>query len=254
MMLLLLRGLIVGLLLATSFAPFATELPDLVATVRPSVVGIGTFVALRSPQHQLSGTGFIVGDGHLVITNYHVVAGSEMSPEKSGDLVVFIGRGRTPDVRRATVAAEDRFHDLAVLKITGPAGPSLTLNAALEVREGGSVAIMGFPIGAVLGLYPATNSGIVSAVSPIAIPQGSPQALTAAQIRRLRDPFEVYQLDIIAYPGNSGSPVFDVRSGTVIGVVNSVLARSGKEGLLKDPSAITYAIPIQHALKLLEIR
>jgi S1-C subfamily serine protease len=246
------RWLICGVLAMFSAGCAALELPDLIAQARPSVVGVGTFEALRAPQNVLGGTGFIVGNGRFVVTNHHVAAGQAEITDKASQLVVFLGRGKSPDVRPARVVAQDKFHDLAVLAIEGAPGPALTLEATGDVREGQSVAIMGFPIGVILGLYPSTNAGIISSISPIAIPQATTQTLSTEQIRRLREPFEVYQLDAIAYPGNSGSPVFDVHSGHVIGVVNSVIARHSKEGLLKDPSAITYAIPIRHALKLLE--
>lgn len=230
----------------------ALELPDLVAQVRPSVVGVGTFEALRAPKASLSGTGFIVGDGRYVVTNHHVVAGPSDLTEKASQLVVFLGRGKSPQVRGARIVADDQFHDLAILQIDGNPGSPLRLGRDETVREGQAIALIGFPIGAILGLYPSTNAGIVSSISPIAIPQATTQTLSADQIRRLRDPFEVYQLDVIAYPGNSGSPVFDVRTGQVVGVVNAVIARQAKEGLLKDPSAITYAIPVRHVRKLLD--
>lgn len=229
----------------------ALELPDLVDRARPSVVGVGTYEALRAPQSVLTGTGFVVGHGRHVITNYHVAQGQGSHSEKT-QLVVFLGRGKAPDMRPARLVAHDRFRDLAVLEIEGAPGTPLTLRDADAVREGQAIAFIGFPIGAILGLYPSTNAGIVSSISPIAMPQATTQTLSAEQIRRLREPFEVFQLDAIAYPGNSGSPVFDARTGSVIGVVNSVLARHSKEGLLKDPSAITYAIPIRHVVSLLE--
>ena len=228
----------------------AFDLPDLIERARPGVVGIGTYEALRAPRHVLGGTGFIVGNGRQIITNYHVAHAQEDLLQKT-QLVVFLGRGKSPDVRPASIVAQDRFHDLALLAMEGAPGPALTLSSAVA-REGQAIAFIGYPIGAILGLYPSTNAGIVSSISPIAMPQASTQTLSAEQIHRLREPFEVFQLDAIAYPGNSGSPVFDLKSGEVIGVVNSVLARQSKEGLLKDPSAITYAIPIRHVLHLLE--
>lgn len=241
-----------GLLLAPALV-CALDLPTLVERARPAVVAIGTFEPLRAPQHELIGTGFVVGDGRHALTNHHVAAVAIDGTDPVA-LVVMLGRGRNPDVRPARVVASDRFHDLALLAFDGAPGPALPLAADTPVREGQPVALIGYPIGAVLGLYPSTNAGIVSSISPIALPTASAQTLTAEQIRRLREPFEVYQLDVIAYPGNSGSPVFELDGGGVIGVVNSVLARRAKEGLLKDPSAITYAIPIDHAVRLLDAR
>ena len=67
----------------------------------------------------------------------------------------------------------------------------------------------------------------------------------------MRDPFDVFQLDAIAYPGNSGSPVYHPDSGQVIGVVNSVYVKESKESALERPSGITYAIPVTWVRQLL---
>mgnify|MGYP006381527409 CR=1 FL=1 len=81
--------------------------------------------------------------------------------------------------------------------------------------------------------------------------QGFPDFPAPEQIKRIRSPFEVYQLDAVAYPGNSGSPVYDVRTGRVVGVINSVLVKKTKEAALTDPSGITYAIPVRYVRALL---
>ena len=71
-------------------------------------------------------------------------------------------------------------------------------------------------------------------------------------IKRLRETFEVYQLDATAYPGNSGSPLYDPSNGQVVGIVSSVFVKSSKEKALSDPSGITYAIPIDIAIRMLK--
>jgi serine protease Do len=225
-------------------AAAAAKLPDLIDRVRPGVVGVGAHQPLGAPRFQLGATGFVVGDGLTVVTNAHVVDGVTKQGENAR-LVVFVGRGRSPSVRAARLLKSDPEHDLALLTIDGPAVTTLPLAAPAPAREGTAVIFTGFPIGSVLGLYPVTHRGIVSSVVPLAIPQATTQTLTAAQIKRLREPFEVYQLDAVAYPGNSGSPVVDQDSGQVIGIVNSVLVKQGRETALKDPSAITYAIPVR---------
>ncbi len=139
------------------------------------------------------------------------------------------------------------------MRITGPALPALKLRDADTVREGDSVMFTGFPIGAVIGLYPATHRGIVSAITPIAIPQRSASQLDAATIRRLASgAFPVFQLDATAYPGNSGSPLLDPASGDVIGVVNMVFVKGTKEAALTQPSGITYAVPASHLRALMQ--
>jgi len=121
------------------------------------------------------------------------------------------------------------------------------------VVEGQEVAFTGFPIGAVLGMTPVTHRGIVSAITPIAIPQANSRDLNPALIRRLAtDPFRVYQLDATAYPGNSGSPLYEPYTGRVVGVVNKVFVQESKEAALERPSGISYAIPVRHVQALLK--
>jgi S1-C subfamily serine protease len=62
----------------------------------------------------------------------------------------------------------------------------------------------------------------------------------------------VFQLDGTAYPGNSGSPVYRPDSGEVIAVVNSAFIKGTKESVLKQPSGISYAIPVSKLKQLLQ--
>jgi len=220
----------------------AANLADTVETVRASVVAVGTYQAARRPPAVFRGTGFVVGDGQLVATNNHVVPDSldEANRER---LTIFAGRGKAVDMRSATVVARDTEHDLALLRIAGKPLKPLRLAAEGSVREGKEVAFTGFPVGMVLGLYPVTHRGIVSAITPIAIPGLGGKDLSPQAIKALRDPYDVYQLDATAYPGGSGSPMYDPATGEVLGVINSVLVKSTKEAVLQDPSGITYAIP-----------
>jgi len=63
--------------------------------------------------------------------------------------------------------------------------------------------------------------------------------------------FNIFQLDATAYPGNSGSPVYDPESAQVIGVVNQVLVKGTKEAALSNPSGIAYAVPSRYVADLL---
>jgi S1-C subfamily serine protease len=71
-------------------------------------------------------------------------------------------------------------------------------------------------------------------------------------IKRLKADFNVYQLDATAYPGNSGSPVYDPGTGQVLAILSSVFVKQTKEKILADPSGITFAIPIRYARELVE--
>jgi serine protease Do len=64
----------------------------------------------------------------------------------------------------------------------------------------------------------------------------------------------IYQLDITAYPGNSGSPLYDAQSGEVIGILNKVFIKEAKETVLEKPSGISYAIPIKYLHNLIKIK
>ncbi len=230
---------------------FAARLSDTIKAVKPSIVGVGTYLATRRPPARLLGTGFIVADGRHLLTNAHVIAaaGARAHGEK---LVIFIGSGDRPEWREIEPVSEDRAHDMALLRFAGAPLPALSLGRDDLVEEGREIAFTGFPIGAVLGLFPVTHRGIVSALTPVARPAIVPGQLDAAMIRRLREPYSVFQLDATAYPGNSGSPLYDPGTGRVLGIVSSVFVKRTKENLLKDPSGITYAIPIRFARRLIE--
>jgi S1-C subfamily serine protease len=192
-----------------------------------------------------------VADGHHVLTNGHVVP-EVLDTAKRETLVVFVGQGKTGEMRPAHVVARDTVHDVALLQIEGAPLPALTLAAPGTVREGALYAFTGFPLGLILGLHPVTHRGIISAIIPIATPVMHPKQLTPAMIERLKEPFEVLQLDATAYPGNSGSPLYDPETGEVVGILNMVFVKASKENLLSQPSGISYAIPIQHAHQLLK--
>jgi len=167
-------------------------------------------------------------------------------------LAVFSGRGKNAKVHPAEVLAQDPLHDLALLRISSGPLPVLNLGNDSGVREGDPVAFTGFPIGAVLGLFPVTHVGIVSSITPVARTADAARDLSAVQIQRMRNPFKVFQLDAIAYPGNSGSPVYQPDTGRVIGVINSVFVKESREAVLERPSGISYAIPVIWVKELLQ--
>ncbi|MEM6774364.1 MAG: serine protease [Pseudomonadota bacterium] len=234
----------------------ADELADIVERLTPSVVGIGAAYPPRAQpgrraSRRLLGTGFVVNGpgGSLIATNSHVVP-VDLDVDGKERIVVFSGSGTAAQQRIATVVREDPVHDLALLAYEGASLPAMELADTLP-RPGESIAFTGFPIGAVLGLYPTTQTGIVGAITPVAMAAERAGQLSAAQVSRLRNPFTVYQLDAIAYPGNSGSAVYNATTGRVIGVMNSVFVKESREALLQRPSGIAYAIPIEHLKALL---
>ncbi len=220
----------------------ANELSQTIEIVRPSIVAVGTLLQTRAPPANFLGTGFAVGDGLHIITNAHVVP-QNLNTEKKESLAIFVGRGAAAKARSATVVEVDVEHDLALLKISGEPLPALVIGDSDTVKEGETVAFTGFPIGMVLGLYPVTHQAIISAITPIVIPALSTKQLDINVVKRLRAPYLVFQLDGTAYPGNSGSPLFDPKTGKVFGILNMVFVKGTKENVLAHPSGISYAIP-----------
>lgn len=239
-------------LLSCSPASHAAELTTLIPTIKRSVVGVGTFERTRSPSTTFVGTGFIVGDGLGVITNAHVVPESTDAAHME-QLGIVIGEGDMVRFRPAELVARDTEHDLAYLRLSGPPLPALELADSDSVLEGQSLAFTGYPLGMVLGLHAATNRATLSAVTPIVMPSLSSRKLDARQITALsRRPFNIFQLDGTAYPGNSGSPLYDAATGKVVGVINAVFVKGLKENAISNPSGITYAIPANYARELMQ--
>lgn len=238
------------LLLALAAQVQASSLPDTIESIRGAVVAIGSYQGTRRPPAVFRGTGFVVDDGRTIVTNYHVLP-EKLNHDRREFVAAFSGEGRKVLTHRTRILAEDPLHDLAVLGIDGKPLPTFELAPANGIREGEEIAFTGFPIGMVLGIHPVTHRGIVAAITPIVIPQTSSNKLTVKLIRAMRDPYKVLQLDAVAYPGNSGSAVYDQRTGRVVGVINSVLVKGTKESVLSAPSGITYAIPVEYVHKLL---
>ena len=231
-----------------SFA--ANKLIETIKVMKPSVVGIGTHTPTARPQNALMGSGFAIADGRHIVTNHHVVP-EALDQERLQKLVIFIGSGRSGQVRNAVLVASSKEHDLAILKIEGEALPAMKLAKDSLVEEGLEIAFTGFPIGAVLGLYPATHRGIVAAVTPRITPIANGVKLTPKMLKSLRNPFMIYQLDATAYPGNSGSALYNSETREVVGIINSVFVKGDKEAAITKPSGITYAIPVKYLRQLL---
>lgn len=229
----------------------AQNLPDTIEKIKPSIVGIGTFQRTRRPPSVFRGTGFAIADGFHIVTNAHVLP-EKVDSERKEVVAVFTGKANAIDIREATKVAESRDHDIAVLKITGRPLTAMVLGDSNRVREGETFAITGFPIGMVLGLNAVTHRAMIAAVTPIVIPQLSGQNLERKVLTRLTAPYNVFQLDATAYPGNSGSPLYHPESGQVVGIINKVFIQETKESVLQKPSGISYAIPIIHLQDLLK--
>jgi serine protease Do len=239
-------------LLALMFSPPApADMADTLAAIKPGVVGVGTFHPTRSPRASLQGTGFAVLDGRHVVSCAHIFD-KPLDSAKNETHAVFIGRDRQMTVRAAKLIATDKARDLALLKIEGDPLPALKLGDSDRAREGWQLYFTGYPIGSVLGLNPSTHRAGLAAITPIFTPVAAASQLNPRTLKQAKDAYEVFGLDAIAYPGNSGSPVWHPDTGEVLGVVNSVYVKGAKEAALSSPSGISYAIPVKYVHQLLE--
>jgi serine protease Do len=224
-------------------AQAGTELTRVIGAVKPSIVGIGSFQKLRSPAVIFAGTGFVVGDGLTVLTNAHVVQ-DIINSEQKDVLGIMIGMEQTVQFRSATLVTLDKEHDLAQLRIVGPALPAMQIGDSASVSEGQAMVFTGFPLGLILGLHHVTHRALVSAITPVVLPSMSARQLNQRLVAQLQKPvYAVFQLDATAYPGSSGSPLYDPETGLVYGIINMVYLKGLKESAITNPSGITYAIP-----------
>jgi len=234
--------------------PARADLPSTVERLKPSIVVVGSFRSTDSPRFRMRGTGFVVGSGNQAITNLHVLP---QASENTADMTIVVQVRRPGGIlsmRQASIERVDRVHDLALLRFEGAAAPSMVIGDSQAVREGQAVAFIGFPIGGALGFSPVTHRGLISSITPAAMPTPSASQLNEATIRSVRGgPFDIFQLDGTAYPGNSGGPLFDPDSGEVLGVVNMVFIKGSRESALSQPSGISYAIPSRFVTELLEL-
>ncbi len=199
-------------------SPDCTEnIPELFKRVSPSVVLI-TAVSIdpfkvTNRVSSVIGSGFIISDDGLVLTNSHVVFGRKA-------ITVTLDDGRKTNAR---LLGADPVLDLAVLRIPVPPEnhPKATLGDSDTIRIGEEVIAIGNP----LGLEQTLTRGVVSGINRI-LPE-SPMALMLPLI----------QTDAPINPGNSGGPLLN-RCGEVIGINTSILT---------DAQNIGFAIPINIA-------
>lgn len=169
------------------------------------------------------GSGFIIDESGLVVTNEHVVRGAS-------EIFVTLPDGREFD---ATLIGNDETNDLAVLRLDLASGgggslPVAPLGRSDDLLIGEWVVAIGNPLGFLMAnTEPSVTVGVVSAVGRNIIPDGDQRGYY----------LDMIQTDASINPGNSGGPLVN-GLGQVIGVNSSILSRGGgSEGL-------GFAIPI----------
>lgn len=189
--------------------------------------------------------GLIVTAKHVLVPGVRVLVMDPMTKHADGTLGPLTARGYSIEQISRVVHPTA---DLAILVIEGrefPAGRSLALmDDSGGVGVGHEVASCGWPYGEKINpreqraLPTCTaTTGIVGAILPH--PRVNPEARS------------LYRVQMPLNPGNSGGPVFDPRTGKVVGVVSQgVVLRypykddNEQDAVVKVPSGLAYVVPI----------
>jgi serine protease Do len=199
----------------------ASDVQAVLDKVQDSVVTIQTSGYAQGSVFEGAGTGVVLSEDGLVLTNAHVVA-------DSADISVRLFDGSQHD---ATLVGSATDSDLALIQVEG-AGPlhAATLGSSGDLEVGEPVIAIGNALN--LGGLPSVTTGIVSAVDrTISSPEGSLSGLI--------------QTDAAINVGNSGGPLVDA-DGEVVGINTAILQDTQNLGFAID---IDSARPVIDDLK-----
>ncbi|MDO8903449.1 S1C family serine protease [Hydrogenophaga sp.] len=189
--------------------------------IRPAVVRVMSFGknAKGEEEEQGVGTGVVIVDKGIILTNLHVVQGAATLK-----LTFFDGSESA-----ASVVGAQPENDLAVLQAhTIPDDLiAATMRSTADLLPGEQVVAVGFPF----GIGPSVSSGVVSGLGrSFRSPEGEQEISN------------LIQFDAAANPGNSGGPLVTM-SGEVVGVVTGILNPTSHRTFV----GIGFAVPIESA-------
>lgn len=171
------------------------------------------------PAESGSGTGFIISESGIIITNYHVV-------ENASKLVVTLSNNSQWPGK---LIGADPNNDLAIVRIQAPMDSYdiLEFSNSNDIVVGQKVLALGNPF----GLRQTLTTGIISALG---------RTIAAKNGRKIEG---IIQTDAAINPGNSGGPLLD-SEGKVIGINTAIIGSAGSVG-------IGFAVPSNTALRIL---
>jgi S1-C subfamily serine protease len=193
---------------------------DVAATVSPAVVRITTgdlTPDLGVIPSSGVGSGVIYDSDGWILTNRHVVEGSDEMQVELNDGQIFSG----------TVYGIDTLTDLAIVKVEASDLPTAAVGSSDALKVGQLVIAIGSPLGTYSN---SVTSGIVSATG---------RSITTDDGQNLNN---LIQTDAAINPGNSGGPLLDAN-GNVVGINTAIAA---------DSNGIGFAIPIDIARPIME--
>jgi len=191
--------------------------------VRPAVVRVRGVAPGERGDADLDegvGSGVVIVDTGVILTNLHVVTGSEK-------VVVEFADGHESDAAVMKVMPE---HDLAVLQARSLPKDGLeaaTLRSTADLQPGDQVVAVGFPF----GIGPSVSAGVISGLEREFRSRDDKRTLA-----------NLIQFDAAANPGNSGGPLVTM-DGEVVGIVTAIL-NPGRE---RTFIGIGFAVPIENA-------
>jgi len=202
--------------------PEPTPTPITVAGIIEALTSSTVLIFVEMPEGSFSGTGVIIDESGLTITNAHVVEGAA------------IIKAYIPGIDRwlsAQLVGLSTCEDLAVIDISGEGYVPATLGDSNKLTLGEEVIALGYPLVAQLGADLTVNRGVVSKLH--------------AQQEQFQD---LIQTDVDMNPGNSGGPLANMQ-GEVIGINTMGLQYS----LAGQPvSGVNFAIASSHAKSIIE--
>ncbi|MGN9780467.1 S1C family serine protease [Nonomuraea sp. ZG12] len=201
---------------------------DVAAKVQPSVVMIKGSTG--------EGSGVVLSQDGLILTNNHVVVGAG----QGGEMSVKFNDGRTA---KASVVGTDPATDLAVIRAEGVSGlTAATLGDSDALKVGDSVLALGSP----LGLSGSVTMGIISALDRTLTVGGEQQQAPpgwgqpgASEVTTIGG---AIQTDAAINPGNSGGALVNA-GGQLVGINTAIATDGGSNGNI----GVGFAIPINTA-------
>ncbi len=224
----------------------AGSVEQVAAKVTPSVVKL----QLSMGQQGEEGSGIVLTDDGLILTNNHVVAAAAGDGQRAESFsanstdgggvtkTVTFSNGQTVPF---TVVGTDPAGDLAVVRAQGASGLTpITIGSSKDVKVGQQVVAIGSP----LGLQGTVTTGIVSALDrPVAAGDGSGENVSV---------LDAIQTDAAINPGNSGGALVNMN-GELIGVNSAIASMGGGDGSGGGQSGsigLGFAIPADQAKRI----
>ncbi len=193
-----------------------------VESIAPSIVRVVGYGRSKNGKEEVErgiGTGVVIVDKGVILTNLHVVAGADRIGITFHD-----GLETT-----ASITGAQPENDLAVLQAHKVPDDleAATLRSTQNLRPGDHVVAVGFPF----GIGPSASAGVVS---------GLQREFTSPEGKRQLS--NLIQFDAAANPGNSGGPLVTL-DGEVVGIVTAILNPTPARTFI----GIGFAVPIENA-------